>query len=305
MTSRKKHIITGLTAAAGAASLFVGYTGIYLASLSAGGNRQTLEEALQWQSSRYDIHFMDDLDTFAYTISGYESYVIHAQFFKNPQPSGKYIILTHGYTDNRFGALKYMKIYLDRGYNCIIYDLRGHGENAPSPCTYGILEAKDLLAVIDDTHRRFGEDITLGLHGESLGAATTATVMQYCPRVDFAVADCGFADIENVIRGAVTHNHLPAWFTDVSSVFFKWKYGYSYRQMRPVDSLADNLVPFLFMHGAEDKFILPSNSERMQKSTDGYSELHLIPGAKHAASVLTDPALYTQCVNSFLDHLGL
>ena len=277
MTSRKKHIITGLTAAAGAASLFVGYTGSYLASLSAGGNRQTLEEALQWQSSRYDIHFMDDLDTFAYTTSGYEGYVIHAQFFKNPQPSGKYIILTHGYTDNRFGALKYMKIYLDRGYNCIIYDLRGHGENAPSPCTYGILEAKDLLAVIDDTHRRFGEDITLGLHGESLGAATTV----------------------------VTHNHLPAWFTDVSSVFFKWKYGYSYRQMRPVDSLADNLVPFLFMHGAEDKFILPSNSERMQKSTDGYSELHLIPGAKHAASVLTDPALYTQCVNSFLDHLGL
>ena len=305
MASKKNYIIAGSAALAGAASLFVGFAGNYLAALSAGGKRQTLEEALEWQSSRYDISFTDDLDTFSYTVTGYEGYELHAQFFKNPQPSGKYIILTHGYTDNRYGNLKYMKMYLDRGYNCVIYDLRGHGENEPAPCTYGILEAKDLLAVIEDTRRRFGDGIVLGLHGESLGAATTATVMQYHPRVDFAVADCGFADIENVIRGAITHNHLPAWFTKSASFFFKIRYGYSYSQMRPVDCLADNFVPFLFMHGAQDTFILPSNSERMQKSTEGYSELHLVPGAKHANSVLTDPVLYAQCVNGFLDHLGL
>ena len=305
MTNTKKYILAGSAVLAAAASLFTGFAGNYLASLSAGGKRQTLEEALEWQRGHYDISFADDLETFTYTVDGYEGYTLHAQFFKNPQPSGKYIILTHGYTDNRYGNLKYMKMYLDRGYNCVIYDLRGHGENEPAPCTYGILEAKDLLAMIKDTRERFGEDIVLGLHGESLGAATTATVMQYHPRVDFAVADCGFADIENVLKGAVAYNHLPTWFTDVASVFFKLKYGYSYNQMRPVDSLAGNHVPFLFIHGAEDTFILPSNSARMSEATSGYSELHLISGAKHASSVLTDPALYAQYVNGFLDHLGL
>ena len=304
MTSRKKHIITGLTAAAGAASLFVGYTGSYLASLSAGGNRQTLEEALQWQSSRYDIHFMDDLDTFAYTISGYEGYVIHAQFFKNPQPSGKYIILTHGYTDNRFGALKYMKIYLDRGYNCIIYDLRGHGENAPSPCTYGILEAKDLLAVIDDTHRRFGEDITLGLHGESLGAATTATVMQYCPRVDFAVADCGFSEIEGVRRAGYRNAGVPVFLVDLADLGTRMRYGFALKDARPIDALDANEVPVLFIHGADDNLIAPENSERMFGRARGPRAIHFIDGAGHAESAIVAPEAYRAVLEGFLEQLG-
>lgn len=47
--------------------------------------------------------------------------------------------------------------------------------------------------------------------------------------------------------------------------------------------------------------ILPSNSERMHKATDGYSELRLMPGAGHADSVLTDAEQYGEWVKAFLD----
>ena len=73
--------------------------------------------------------------------------------------------------------------------------------------------------------------------------------------------------------------------------------------MRPIDSLAENEIPILFIHGAEDSFILPEHSERMQKETKGYSELHLIPGAAHAASILTAPAEYKGIVAAFLEHI--
>ena len=73
--------------------------------------------------------------------------------------------------------------------------------------------------------------------------------------------------------------------------------------MRPIDSLTDNETPILFIHGAEDSFILPEHSKRMQKETKGYSELHLIPGAAHAASVLTAPSEYREIVESFLAHV--
>ena len=52
--------------------------------------------------------------------------------------------------------------------------------------------------------------------------------------------------------------------------------------MRPIDSLADNTVPVLFIHGAEDVFILPENSEAMAAAAGDRGELCLIPGAGHA-----------------------
>ena len=100
--------------------------------------------------------------------------------------------------------------------------------------------------------------------------------------------------------------HLPPWMVHVASVCAKIRYGYYYHQMRPIDALAGNKVPMLFIHGAEDDFILPMHSERMHQATEGYSEVHLIPGAGHAASVLTAPEDYKKIVREFFRtiHVG-
>ena len=74
--------------------------------------------------------------------------------------------------------------------------------------------------------------------------------------------------------------------------------------MRPVDSLDENEVPLLFIHGEEDRFILPKNSEEMAARTKGPAEVRLMPGAGHAESVLTDPALYLEFVRAFHSRLG-
>ncbi|MCR5655554.1 MAG: alpha/beta hydrolase [Lachnospiraceae bacterium] len=80
---------------------------------------------------------------------------------------------------------------------------------------------------------------------------------------------------------------------------------HSLLKMRPIDSLDENEIPILFLHGAEDSFILPKNSEDMAKRTKGKSEIHLIPGAEHAKSILTDPILYQKYVEGFLEDLGM
>ena len=268
------------------------------------GRRQSTEEALAWQNEHYDVSFYDSLSKTDYTVKGFEDYELHVELLKNPTPSTKYIILSHGYTDNRIGSLKYVPMYLQFGFNCIIYDLRGHGDNAPDFTTYGVREAKDLKCLIDDTRARYPDLETLGLHGESLGAATTITVLQYRPAVDFAVADCGFSDIENVLRGGYRAAHVPEWLVDVADFTGKLRYGYSLKAMRPIDALDENTIPILFLHGEADTFILPKNSEDMAARTQGYCELHLIPGAGHAESILTDPALYMDYVHAYLAALG-
>ena len=271
----------------------------------ASGNRQTLEEAFAWQSERYDTSFYEKLSRTDYTVEGYDGYVLHVQYLENPeQKSTRYIILSHGYTDNRMGSLKYVKMYMDLGYNCVIYDLRGHGLNEKTFTSYGVLESQDLLCLIEDTRDRYPDMTQLGLHGESLGAATTITCLKYEPEVAFAVADCGFSDIENVLRNGYKSVGVPTVLFDIADFGSVIRYHYALRDMRPIDSLDNNKIPILFIHGAEDSLIIPKNSEDMAERTKGVKEVHLIPKAGHAESVLTDPVSYHKYVESFLSGLA-
>lgn len=279
--------------------------GFYFASYAVNGKRQTLEEARAWQEAHYDLSWYDGLEKTDYTVESDDGYALHAQFLRNPEPTDKYIIISHGYTDNRFGALKYGGIYLNLGYNLVVYDLRGHGLNEPTHCTYSIRERRDLASIIADTRKRHPDARVLGLHGESLGAATSVAVLGLKPEVDFVVADCGFAEIVPVLEGGVKAMKLPTAIVSVASLCAKLRYGHGFGEMRPIDSLADNTVPILFIHGAADTFITPDHSARMQAATKGASELRLIEGAAHAASVLTAPGEYAQCVEGFLNRLGL
>ncbi len=278
---------------------------LWLPSFVMTGKRQTLEEAFAWQSERYDTSMYEKLEKTDYEVTGAEDYVMHVEFLKNPEPTTKYMIITHGYTDNRMGAYKYVPMYINLGYNCVIYDIRGHGENEPTFTTYGVLEAQDLMNLIADTRQRYDDIEQLGLHGESLGAATTITSMKYKPEVDFAVADCGFSDIENVLKNAYKIYHAPTFLVDLADIGARIRYGYSIKAMHPIDSLDDNEIPILFMHGAEDWFITPKNSEDMYERTKGYKMIHKIDKAGHAESIIVNPKEYESVVAEFLTNIGM
>ena len=100
-----------------------------MAGYSMGIRRQTLEEARQWQESRYDLSWYDALDREDYTVAAEDGYLLHVQRLVNPSPEGRCVVISHGYTDNRFGALKYAKNYLELGYDIIVYEHPVCGES--------------------------------------------------------------------------------------------------------------------------------------------------------------------------------
>lgn len=276
---------------------------LWMASFVMTGKRQTLEDALKWQSERYDISFYDNLSKTDYTVMGFDGYILHVELLENPKKTKKYIILSHGYTDNRMGSLKYVSMYMELGYNCIIYDLRGHGENKKTFTTYGILEGRDLAYLVEDIKTRYTELTELGLHGESLGAATTIASLKYHQDVDFVVADCGFSDIENVLKRGYKNAHVPVVLFDLADIGARIQYHYSLKKMRPIDSLNDNKIPVLFIHGDKDDLIVPKNSRDMYERTRGKKKICIIQDAGHAYSVFTDPVSYKENVKLFIDSL--
>lgn len=276
---------------------------LLLAYFVMNGKRPTLQEAWDWQSARYDTSFYEGLEKTDYLVSGYDGYQLHTELLKNPKPTDRYVILTHGNTDNHIGCLKYVPMYLDLGYNCIVYDMRGHGEDEPTNTTYGIIEGKDLAELIKDTRTRYPNISQLGLHGESLGGSTTIEALALRPEVDFAVSDCAFTDVRSVLRQKLTTMHLPEFLVDFANVGIRVLYGYSIDDMRPIDRLDGNTVPILFVQGDADNTVPPQSARELYDRAAGMRELHYVAGADHAESVLVAPEEYRATVAAFLERI--
>lgn len=262
---------------------------------------RTLEKTHRIEKNKGFLGDFDNYPVIGYTISSFDGYVLHAQFVPAEEKSDKYVIISHGYTYTRYGSVKYLNLFRRLGYNCIIYDDRGHGENKRTKCTLGLAESKDLLEVIADTYRRYGKDIFLGLHGESMGSGLQITALKYHPDVKFIVNDCGYAELINVLRHKAKQDfHLPQWVVYPVSFMSRVLYGCAFSEVRPIDSLTGNRIPVCFVHGDSDMFIDCSHSRRMKEANPGYSELHIYPGADHACSYASDPERYFKMLSDFI-----
>lgn len=265
--------------------------------------RHTLESSRACEDKQGLIGDFDTLESTHYTIISYDGYELSAQFVPAPEKSDKYVILSHGYTYTRYGSVKYLHQFRRLGYNCVLYDDRGHGANVLTKCTLGVRESRDLMEVIADTYRRYGEHIYLGLHGESMGSGLQITALKYHPNVSFIVNDCGYADLMGVLcHKAKKEFHLPAWTVRGASIMSRVIFGYAFTEVRPIDSLAENTsIPICFVHGTDDDFVTVDHSERMYAAAKGYREFHLYEGAGHAHCLASDPERYFRMLSSFLE----
>lgn len=264
--------------------------------------RHTLESSRACEDSQGLIGEFDTLKSTHYAISSYDGYPLSAQFVPAPEASDKYVILSHGYTYTRYGSVKYLHQFRRLGYNCVIYDDRGHGMNVRTKCTLGIRESKDLMEVIADTYRRYGEDIYLGLHGESMGSGLQITALKYHPNVKFIVNDCGYADLIGVLcHKAKLQFGLPSWAVYGASVMSRILFGFAFTEVRPIDALAENTsIPICFVHGTGDNFVPVDHSRRMYDVAKCYRELHLYEGIGHAHCLASDPERYFSMLSAFL-----
>lgn len=273
-----------------------------LASQMANPKVSTLEKEISWEKEHKLWGEYDDYEKEDYIVKGLNDYDLHVTLVKNPIPSDKYVIISHGFKSNRYGAVKYVDSYIDLGFNCIIYDMRDHGENAKATVSLGQFESEDLYKLIEDTYNRYG-NIKLGLHGESMGAATSLMVLSKKPKVDFVVADCGFSNLYDLIYKAYDIAKTPFVLPSVNAVM-KLRYGYDMKNTSPKDALVGNEVPVCFIHGEADTFILPENSQVNKAATSGYSELHLVPNAAHAQSrEVLGEAEYRSIISNFLKNI--
>ncbi|MCR4694154.1 MAG: alpha/beta hydrolase [Pseudobutyrivibrio sp.] len=264
-------------------------------------NKETYEFSIDREKKNGLWFDFDDWDREEVNLTMSDGYVLHGLYIPGTVPD-KFVIITHGYTANMYGMVKYAHIYRDLGYGIYIYDIRNHGKNKECYTSMGRIESRDIVEIARKLREKFGPDISIGLHGESLGAASSLLAIGIDKTFDFCVADCPFTDLgilsQEILGGGSTAKMLTFAMSMASVIF----HGYRLDRVRPIDVVAGDLdVPICFIHGQADDFINCNHSRRAADQCRAYHEIHLAPGAGHAQSyeVLSDR--YDTIVKEFLD----
>lgn len=266
--------------------------------------RISLENCMEIEKSK---DFWGDFEVFEKEecdIVAEDGYLLHGILLKNP--GDKYVIITHGYRYTRWGSVKYANLFYKLGYNVYIYDLRHHGNNVNCFCSMGHHESKDILAIAEYLRERFGEEIEIGLHGESLGAASSMLALGEDDRFAFCVEDCGFADLGLLLeRLCKKRIGFPEKVSHLASVACKVRYGYRLDEIMPIEGVRKNdRTPILFIHGDADDFITPDHCAMLYQASRAKKEMVLFEGAMHAKSFEVDRDRYYSVVENFLREIG-
>ena len=256
------------------------------------------DEALYNSASKEDI-----------TLKSFDGLNLTSTLIMNENPTNKFIILVHGVSICYVGSLKYFDIFYRNGFNVLIVNQRRHGKSEGKYSTYGFYEKYDVNMWIEYLKSRFGNDIILGLHGESMGAGTVMETIPLNDSIKFVIEDCGYSNFHELIGFQITHAYKNRLVRKIlrpslifANFFMKTKAKFSMKKIVPIDIVASTSLPMMFVHGKEDYFVPWYMAVDLYKAkTKGYKELYLVEGAKHAEALEVNKILYEKKIMTFIE----
>lgn len=233
-------------------------------------------------------------------------YKIHGFFFPNNQ-SNKVIILCHGITWSLYGSAKYMEIFLERDFAVFIYDHRNHGLSGGKDTSYGYFEKNDLKKCTDWLFNKLGQEIIVGLHGESMGASIVLQNIVLDPRIKFCIEDCGYSDARDLFKHRLEKDYNIKYIPLVSlaSMISKMRVGWEFKYVSPITTLPKVNIPILFIHGEDDDYVPTLMCKQMYSVKRGYKDIYIVPNAGHAEAYWVNKDEYEKRIDVFLKAINI
>jgi len=248
----------------------------------------------------------DNLEKQEIYIDSQYGYKIHGFFFLNNN-SKNIIILCHGINWSLYGSAKYMDMFLKRGFAVFIYDHRNHGLSGGSDTSFGYYEKFDLKKCTDYLFDKLGEDIIVGLHGESMGAGIVLQNIAIDHRIKFCIEDCGYSDAEALFKHRLEKDYNIKRFPliKLSSKITKMRVGWEFKDVSPITTLPMVKIPILFIHGDEDDYVPTFMCKQMYKIKKGYKDIYIASNAGHAEVYWKNKDEYENRVDIFLKAINI
>lgn len=201
-------------------------------------------------------------------------------------PTAPTVVLAHGFRANKSGILQY-GAGLHEEFNLVAFDMRNVGRSTGDVTTAGVLEQKDLRAVIDWVERT-KHPANIGVLGNSLGAATGLAEAIDDPRVEALALDSMHTRMRYQVEARLIQNGHPP-YPGTWAIFMatQLRTGTDIGSIDAEDEVSRiGTLPILLTHGTGDTQDLPSRTQSFYDEAVAAgvpAELHWCEGAGHEA----------------------
>ena len=219
-------------------------------------------------------------------------------------PTGPTVVVVHGWSSNKSGVLPLAEVLHD-DYNLVLFDLRNHGQSSSAVTTLGVLEQRDLEAVLDWLVATKAPE-RIAVMAESMGGAAAVNEVAKDPRVDALLLDSTHATLSDAIAHRLNRAGYPlslpgSWAILLGGLF---RTGVDMTSVDPIHAV-DNLGgrPLLIMQGGADTSFDPASGQQLYDAAVAAgvnAELQVCPEASHSQLLMTCPDAYRGWVLGFL-----
>ncbi len=228
----------------------------------------------------------------------------YAKVYFQDEETDKFAVVVHGYTDTPKTMTRWIRQYLDMGFNVIVPIMVGHGPDKSRYCSMGYYDRFIVLDWIDYAIS-LNKDAKIVIHGVSMGAATTMMVTgEVLPEnVLVAVEDCGYTCCwdEYCSQVEAMLPIPPEIVVTPVNIISKLRGNFDFKEASPIKAIVHSKTPTLFIHGDKDPLVPYSMMEPLYEACGAEDKQMLtVPGALHAVATYQDNELYWNTVKEFV-----
>ncbi len=213
------------------------------------------------------------------------------------------VVLVHGMGGSRDNMADLAHDLRGRGYDVLLFDLRGHGESDPSRLFMGRREREDVRAVQGWATRQGYPADRIGWLGQSMGASTLLMEAARNEGIRVAVLDSPFGDLPALLQTQLTrHSHLPRLFNPGILLAARLAFGVRTDDLVPLISARRwGRRPMLLIHGEADTVVPVDQARQIARVAGTACEAITLPGVPHVGAYGRDRARSVAAVGRFFD----
>ena len=192
-------------------------------------------------------------------------------------------VLLHGYGLNQDSMIPWALVLAEAGWQCVLVDLRGHGDSNGGRIYFGLREAADLTALLDELQRRHQASWPVASVGVSYGAVVALRWAMEEPRVQTSVVITPYGRLADAIEGLRQDyaSWLPAGLIHRAVEKMPALVSAGSGGLDPADWIRAHPVPALFVAASDDVVATPAAVEDLARAASPPSRMIEVKDVSH------------------------
>ncbi len=213
-----------------------------------------------------DLCWWDKVDFQKMTTKSVDGLNLVGHYFDNN--SNKTALVVHGYGANYKEMQPYCKFFIQKKFNVFVTENRAHGESGGECVGFGWNDRLDIAKWCQVLVAKNPEN-KIVLFGLSMGATAVccATGEELPDNVVGAISDSAFAFGKKQIEDVLSKAKMLKLFKGHLYSYLKRVHNFNIELVDATGQLKKSKIPVLFVHGKQDNFVPPQNSDILYEAT--------------------------------------